>query len=262
MVYDARCFDALTDTEWDDERIRVAIREIVADADAAFDESLLWPADEWDAWQTPTPLKSLYVGAAGVIWALEVLARRDVAVTSLDLPRAARQTVDAWRAEPDLMRGVELPRPARAGFLTGQAGILTLSTFAVLTAYAWISRRDFSAWGSFFVVGLWILIATSLLNLIFRNESASLWLAAVTVFVFSGLLVFRATAPDGFSELGRVTHPPDPGVDCSNWWTEGRSQVRRSVFMDDYVYSISGSTVKVNALGSLATDLATIPIAN
>jgi hypothetical protein len=79
---------------------------------------------------------------------------------------------------------------------------------------------------------------------------------------FSGLLVFRATAPDGFSELGRVTHPPDQGVDCSNWWTEGRSQVRRSVFMDDYVYSISGSTVKVNALGSLATDLASIPIAN
>jgi hypothetical protein len=32
--------------------------------------------------------------------------------------------------------------------------------------------------------------------------------------------------------------------------------------MDDYVYSISGSTVKVNALGSLATDLAAIPIAN
>ena len=127
MVYDARCFDALTDTEWDDERIRVAIREIVADADAAFDESLLWPADEWDAWQTPTPLKSLYVGAAGVIWALDVLARRDVAVTTLDLPLAARQTVDAWRAEPDLMRGVELPRPARAGFLTGQAGILTVA---------------------------------------------------------------------------------------------------------------------------------------
>ena len=74
--------------------------------------------------------------------------------------------------------------------LIGQAGILTLSTFAVLTAYVWISRRDFSAWGSFFVIGLWILIATSLLNLIFRNESASLWLAAMTVFVFSGLLVF------------------------------------------------------------------------
>jgi hypothetical protein len=77
---------------------------------------------------------------------------------------------------------------------------------------------------------------------------------------FSGLLVFRATADDGFSELGRVVHPPDQNVNCSNWWTDASSQVRRSVFMDDYVYSISGSTVKVNALGNLATDLVTIPI--
>jgi len=79
---------------------------------------------------------------------------------------------------------------------------------------------------------------------------------------FSGLLVFRATAEDGFTELGRVVHPPQSGVDCSNWWTQATSQVQRSVFMDDYVYSISGTLVKANALPSLATDLATIPIAD
>ncbi len=124
MVYDAGRFDALTDTAWDDERVRDGIRAIVADADAAFDETLLWPADDWDAWQTPTPLKSLYVGAAGVIWALDALARRGVAETDVDLPRAARRTLDPWLAEPDPMRGTELPQPARAGFLTGQAGIL------------------------------------------------------------------------------------------------------------------------------------------
>ena len=74
------------------------------------------------------------------------------------------------------------------GLIT-QAALLTGSTFAVLTIYAFVSRRDFSAWGSFFTVGLWVLIATSLLNMFFRNETASLWLAAATVFVFSGLLV-------------------------------------------------------------------------
>lgn len=74
--------------------------------------------------------------------------------------------------------------------IVGQAGILTLSTFAVLTAYAWMSRRDFSAWGSFLIVGLWILIGTSLLNMFFHNQTAGLWIAAMTVFIFSGLLVF------------------------------------------------------------------------
>lgn len=72
----------------------------------------------------------------------------------------------------------------------GQAGVLTASAFGVLTLYAWVSRRDFSAWGSFFTIGLWVLIATSLLNLFFQNATASLWIAGATVLVFSGLLIF------------------------------------------------------------------------
>ncbi|MBA4071701.1 MAG: hypothetical protein C0497_07685 [Gemmatimonas sp.] len=74
--------------------------------------------------------------------------------------------------------------------IVGQAGILTLSTFGVLTAYAWMSRRDFSAWGSFLVVGLWVLIGTSLLNMFFQNQTAGLWIAGATVLIFGGLLVF------------------------------------------------------------------------
>ena len=73
-------------------------------------------------------------------------------------------------------------------------------------------------------------------------------------------MVYDATVASGFTELGRVTHPPSAGVDCNNWWTEASSQVQRSVFMDDYVFSISGTTVKANALGNLAQDLVSIPI--
>jgi len=74
--------------------------------------------------------------------------------------------------------------------LVGQAGFLTLSTFGVLSMYAVFSRRDFSAWGGFFTIGLWVLIATSLLNMFFRNPTASLWISAGTIVVFGGLLVF------------------------------------------------------------------------
>ena len=72
----------------------------------------------------------------------------------------------------------------------GQAALLTLSSFGVLTLYATLSRRDFSAWGGFFTVGLWVLIATALLNMFFRNPAASLWISAGAVLVFSGLLVY------------------------------------------------------------------------
>ena len=72
----------------------------------------------------------------------------------------------------------------------GHAALLTLSSFGVLTLYATLSRRDFSAWGGFFTVGLWVLIATALLNIFFRNPAASLWISAGAVLVFSGLLVY------------------------------------------------------------------------
>jgi FtsH-binding integral membrane protein len=74
--------------------------------------------------------------------------------------------------------------------VVGQAGLLTLSTFGVLSLYAVISRRDFSAWGSFFIIGLWVLIATSLINLFVGSALGSLWIAGGAVLVFSGLLVF------------------------------------------------------------------------
>jgi FtsH-binding integral membrane protein len=74
--------------------------------------------------------------------------------------------------------------------VVGQAALLTGTTFGVLTLYAFLSRKDFSAWGGFFMVGLWVLIATSLLNMFFQNPTASLWIAGATVFVFGGLLIF------------------------------------------------------------------------
>ncbi len=73
--------------------------------------------------------------------------------------------------------------------LISEAAALTIGAFGVLTLYAFVSRRDFSAWGSFFMVGLWILLGTMLLNIFFRNQTADLWLASATVVIFSGLLI-------------------------------------------------------------------------
>jgi FtsH-binding integral membrane protein len=74
--------------------------------------------------------------------------------------------------------------------VSGQAALLTLGAFGVLSLYAVFSKRDFSAWGSFFVVGLVVLLIASIINMFVASSAAGLWIAAVGVLVFSGLLVF------------------------------------------------------------------------
>ena len=127
MLYRPESFEPLTTTAWDDRRARDAIRTIVSDADVAFDSDGLWPAHEWDGWQAALPLKNLYVGAAGLVWALDALQRRGLAESAIDLRAAAARTLEAWRAEPDFIAGEQLPAPPEAALLSGESGILLVA---------------------------------------------------------------------------------------------------------------------------------------
>ena len=127
MLFRPDAFEPLTDTPWDEGRVRDAMRDIVADADRAFDAHALWPADDWDGWMAPTPMKNLYVGAAGVIWALEALRRRGHAASGLDLRAAAERALAAWREEPDFQAGAELPAHKEASLLCGETGLLLVA---------------------------------------------------------------------------------------------------------------------------------------
>ena len=67
MLYQPEAFEPLTDQSWDEDRVRDAIREIVADTEGALrGPRLLWRADDWDGWHGTSPMKNLYAGAAGV----------------------------------------------------------------------------------------------------------------------------------------------------------------------------------------------------
>jgi hypothetical protein len=88
-----------------------------------------------------------------------------------------------------------------------------------------------------------------------------------TNMTFSGLMVYDTTATGGFKLKGKVAHPMTStgGYDsaaCSNWWTNASSEVRRSVVMDDFVYSISNKRVKVNAFANLGADIAEVSLEN
>jgi hypothetical protein len=127
VLYQPEAFEPLTDDPWDEDRVRAAIQRIVTEADEAYDPDTLWPANEWDAYQTPTPLKMLYAGAGGVVWAIDALQRRGHAETKLELAAAAMRAVEARRAEPDLMEGIELPSKPAASLLCGETGLLLVA---------------------------------------------------------------------------------------------------------------------------------------
>jgi len=127
VLHEPAAFEPLTDEPWDEGRVREGIAAIVADAEAAFDRDKLWPAHEWDGWQAALPLKNLYVGAAGVVFALDDLRRRGLAETTLDLPAIAIDALERWRAEPDYVAGEVLPVPPESGLLTGEVGILLVA---------------------------------------------------------------------------------------------------------------------------------------
>ncbi len=124
MLYESAQFEPLTDEPWDPARVEDAIATIVTDADAAFDLTALWPAHEWEGWEEPLPLKTLYVGAAGVIWALDALRRRGHAETSLDLAAAALRTLELKRTAPDFTAD-EHYHPA--SLLCGETGPLLVA---------------------------------------------------------------------------------------------------------------------------------------
>jgi Lanthionine synthetase C-like protein len=128
VLYQPEAFEALTDEPWDEGRVRARIRAIVADADEAFDPDGLWPANEWDVWGSASPLKDLYVGAGGMVWALDALRRRGLADTRIDLAAAIARTIELARAAPDLAEAdIQLPSTREGSLLCGEAGLLLVA---------------------------------------------------------------------------------------------------------------------------------------
>ena len=76
MLFDPASHEPLVDTPWSESRARAAIGAIVTDAESTFDEQALWPAHPLDDEVTSVEALALYLGASGVIWALDELERR------------------------------------------------------------------------------------------------------------------------------------------------------------------------------------------
>jgi hypothetical protein len=138
MLYRPDAFEPLTKKSWRAGRVADAIGAIVADADVAYrGPKLFWKADPWDKWQATSPMKNLYVGTAGVLWALDELRRLGHAESELDLADLAVHNVELFRLRPDIPKWAKLSGPPESGFMTGESGIL-------LVAYRLALRPEFA----------------------------------------------------------------------------------------------------------------------
>jgi hypothetical protein len=72
-------------------------------------------------------MKNLYVGSAGVLWALDRLRRAGDAETTLDLPNLAARNVELARERPDFLKRFKLPTPREGSLLMGETGVLLVA---------------------------------------------------------------------------------------------------------------------------------------
>jgi hypothetical protein len=124
VLFDPAHHEPLRAESWDEERVRDAIRRIVTETEAAFDETSWWPIHPRDEDGTAFDfycVHGLYIGAAGVLWALHRIARTD----SVQLARDYSPT--AARLEEDYLRLAGVEARAVPGLWAGEAGILLVA---------------------------------------------------------------------------------------------------------------------------------------
>jgi len=130
MLYDPNEHRPLAGDEWSERRALDAIERIAQDAiDAYRGPELVWPNAEEDLEGEPDqPFRNAYFGAAGVLWALDRLARQGVAPEFQERRELARRLHDDYLLAPELTSYEPPPAPS---LFFGESGIL-LAAEAIL----------------------------------------------------------------------------------------------------------------------------------
>ena len=122
-VHDPAQHRRLDAAPWSEAAARAAIETIAGDAISAYrGPEQLWPNAVDDLEGDPdVPYRSVYLGAAGVAWALDRLARNGLAAPLPGLATLADSLPEGFRRAPEL---VSLAPPPAPGLLFGESGIL------------------------------------------------------------------------------------------------------------------------------------------
>jgi modulator of FtsH protease len=82
------------------------------------------------------------------------------------------------------MGGTLSANPVRDAFLLASAG------FGGLTAYTFVTRKNFSFLGGFLSMGLWVVIGASIISLFVGSQMFHLAIASVGVLLFGGFVLY------------------------------------------------------------------------
>lgn len=115
MLWSAAEHEALTGRPWDPSRAEAAVAAIVADAEGAAGEAG-WPGHPADDLPPSPGLTSLYLGSAGMIWALHELG------STIDARAMVADAIERYREAPDY--GHESHPPS---LWMGAAGLLAVA---------------------------------------------------------------------------------------------------------------------------------------
>ena len=79
---------------------------------------------------------------------------------------------------------------AYTGESVARVFLITACMFGGMSLYGYVTKRDLSAYHSFFMMGLWGVILASLVNLFVGSSALQMALSVITVLVFTGLTAY------------------------------------------------------------------------
>ena len=102
MLFDPRVHEPLTDVAWAPGAVEEAVRTIARDADDALRAEDWWPWHPLDSdGETPDAVHGVYLGAAGVLLALQRLAEAGLHKPAHDYARLAAEALESYRRRPE-----------------------------------------------------------------------------------------------------------------------------------------------------------------
>ena len=130
MLWRVEEHELLTERLWDLARVRDCVEKVRAEAESALSDGV-WPVHPRDGEDGQRPLTTLYLGSAGVVWALHRLG------STTRLAAIVERALQRYRAEPDFAEEAHPP-----SLWMGEAGLLVVAALVGSAAADQVRLRE------------------------------------------------------------------------------------------------------------------------